>query len=121
MLGNSVEAAPFAFFPDIFGIGSEPVKAALTGALVSALTGSGQCSTQNRGRRRELLGVEAIQTSSLSARSSPEFYTRKIRDLIRRMSKDNPGWGAPRIHGELLKLGINIGETSVSKYLVRNR
>lgn len=45
----------------------------------------------------------------------------EIRALIRRMSKDNPGWGAPRIHGELLKLGINIGETSVSKYLVRNR
>ncbi len=37
------------------------------------------------------------------------------------MSKENQGWGAPRIHGELLKLGINIGETSVSKYLVRNR
>ena len=46
---------------------------------------------------------------------------REVRDLIRRMSKENPGWGAPRIHGELLKLGINIGETSVSKYLVRNR
>ena len=37
------------------------------------------------------------------------------------MSRENPGWGAPRIHGELLKLGINIGETSVSKYLVRSR
>src|SRR5215204_4292327 len=37
------------------------------------------------------------------------------------MSKENPGWGAPRIHRELLKLGINVGETSVSKYLVRNR
>ena len=46
---------------------------------------------------------------------------REVRDLIRRMSRENPGWGAPRIHGELLKLGINIGETSVSKYLVRNR
>src|SRR4051794_39037097 len=46
---------------------------------------------------------------------------RDLRDLIRRMSRENPGWGAPRIHGELLKLGINIGETSVSKYLVRNR
>src|SRR5579859_4976842 len=33
----------------------------------------------------------------------------------------NPLWGAPRIHGELLKLGIDIGETSVSKYLVRSR
>jgi hypothetical protein len=46
---------------------------------------------------------------------------REIRDLVRRMSKENPGWGAPRLHGELLKLGINIGETSVSKYLVRSR
>jgi putative transposase len=45
----------------------------------------------------------------------------EIRALIRQMSIDNPGWGAPRIHGELLKLGISIGETSVSKYLVRNR
>jgi transposase InsO family protein len=43
------------------------------------------------------------------------------RTLIRRMSGENPGWGAPRIHGELLKLGIDIGETSVSKYLVRAR
>jgi len=33
----------------------------------------------------------------------------------------NPLWGAPHIHGELLKLGINIGETSVSKYMVRHR
>jgi transposase InsO family protein len=46
---------------------------------------------------------------------------REVRYLIRRMSKENSGWGAPRIHGELLKLGINIGETSVSKYLVRGR
>ena len=45
----------------------------------------------------------------------------EVRDLIRRMSRENPGWGAPRIHGELLKLGIDIGETSVSKYLVRSR
>jgi putative transposase len=45
----------------------------------------------------------------------------EIRALIRRMSNENPGWGAPRIHGELLKLGIDIGETSVSKYLVRRR
>jgi hypothetical protein len=37
------------------------------------------------------------------------------------MSRENPGWGAPRIHGELMKLGIDIGETSVSKYLVRSR
>jgi putative transposase len=46
---------------------------------------------------------------------------KQVRELIRTMSRENPIWGAPRIHGELLKLGIEIGETSVSKYLVRNR
>jgi putative transposase len=46
---------------------------------------------------------------------------KEIRDLICLMSRENPLWGAPRIHGELLKLGIDIGETSVSKYLVRRR
>jgi transposase InsO family protein len=45
----------------------------------------------------------------------------EVRDLIRRMCRQNPGWGAPRIHGELLKLGIDIGESSVSKYMVRCR
>jgi hypothetical protein len=37
------------------------------------------------------------------------------------MNRANPLWGGPRIHGELLKLGIDIGETSVSKYMVRHR
>jgi hypothetical protein len=37
------------------------------------------------------------------------------------MCRENLGWGAPRIHGELLKLGIDIGESSVSKYMVRCR
>jgi transposase InsO family protein len=46
---------------------------------------------------------------------------REVRDLIRRMCRENPTWGAPRIHGELRKLGIDIGETSVSKYMVRSR
>src|SRR6202162_2834493 len=45
----------------------------------------------------------------------------EVRDLIRSMSRANPLWGAPRIHGELLKLGIDIGQTSVSKYMVRQR
>lgn len=45
----------------------------------------------------------------------------EVRDLIRKMSRENPLWGAPRIHGELLKLGIEVGETSVSTYMVRRR
>jgi putative transposase len=45
----------------------------------------------------------------------------KIWLFIRRMSRTNPLWGAPRIHGELLKLGIDVSETTVSKYLIRDR
>jgi putative transposase len=37
------------------------------------------------------------------------------------MCRENPGWGAPRIHGELLKIGIDVAESSVSKYMVRCR
>jgi putative transposase len=45
----------------------------------------------------------------------------EIRKLIRRMSVANPLWGAPRIHGELLKLGLNVSEATVSKYMTRHR
>jgi hypothetical protein len=40
-----------------------------------------------------------------------------IRDLIRRMSRANPLWGAPRIHGELLKLGINVSQATVGRWM----
>ena len=46
---------------------------------------------------------------------------KQVRQLIRTLSRENPLWGAPHIHGELLKLGIIIGETSVAKYMVRHR
>ena len=45
----------------------------------------------------------------------------EVIDLIRRMSLANPGWGAPRIHGELLKLGFELSQATVAKYLVRHR
>jgi len=45
----------------------------------------------------------------------------EVRNLIRAMSQANPLWGAPRIHGELLKLGIEISQASISKYMVRGR
>jgi hypothetical protein len=43
---------------------------------------------------------------------------KEVRDLIRRMSFENPLWGAPRIHGELLKLGIEVAQSTVSIYMV---
>ena len=45
----------------------------------------------------------------------------EVRRLIRTMSLANPLWGAPRMHGELLKLGIDVGQTSVTKYMARRR
>jgi transposase InsO family protein len=45
----------------------------------------------------------------------------EVRELIREMCLANPLWGAPRIHGELLKLGIDVGQTTVAKYMTRTR
>jgi putative transposase len=45
----------------------------------------------------------------------------EIRNLIRQMSLANPRWGAPRIHGELLKIGIEVSQATVAKYMVRHR
>jgi hypothetical protein len=47
--------------------------------------------------------------------------TVEMRQPIRQISGANPLWGAPRIHGELLKLGIDVGQTSVAEYMVRTR
>jgi transposase InsO family protein len=50
----------------------------------------------------------------------PQIDT-ELRALIRRMSVENPLWGAPRIHGELLKLGFEVAQSSVAKYMVKRR
>jgi transposase InsO family protein len=50
----------------------------------------------------------------------PQIST-ELRVLIRRMSVENPLWGAPRIHGELLKLGFEVAQSSVAKYMVKRR
>ena len=45
----------------------------------------------------------------------------EVRQLIRKMASENPTWGGPRIHGELLKLGFDVSERTVSRYLERIR
>jgi transposase InsO family protein len=45
----------------------------------------------------------------------------ELRALIRQMSTENELWGAPRIHGELLKLGVEVAQSSVAKYMVKRR
>ncbi len=55
------------------------------------------------------------------SKSGRPSVDREDRNLIREMSSANPLWGAPRIHGELLKLGIEISQATVAKYMVRRR
>ena len=50
----------------------------------------------------------------------PRVY-RELRALIRQMSAENTLWGAPRIHGELLKLGFEVAQSTVAKYMVKRR
>src|SRR6476659_735956 len=45
----------------------------------------------------------------------------ELRALIRQMSTENQLWGAPRIHGELLKLGFGVAQSTVAKYMVKRR
>src|SRR6202165_3659688 len=74
--------------------------------LVRWRTGSAfRCSWRWKSRRRG--GRPQIET--------------QLRALIRLMSMENPLWGAPRIHGELLKLGFEIAQSSVAKYMVKRR
>ncbi len=59
-------------------------------------------------------------------KSKPKDFGRpkitiEIIELIRQMSLDNPLWGAPRIHGELIMLGYEISESTVAKYMVRRK
>ena len=57
---------------------------------------------------------------SRSRGGRPQIET-DLRSLIRRMSIENPLWGAPRIHGELLKLGFDVAQSSVAKYMIKRR
>ncbi|SHH26681.1 integrase core domain-containing protein [Bradyrhizobium erythrophlei] len=57
-----------------------------------------------------------IETAQRPSNDPPE-----IRQLIREIGLANPLWGAPRIHGELLKLGIDVAQTTVAKYMARGR
>jgi putative transposase len=56
---------------------------------------------------------------SRRGRSGRPRISKDIRELIRTMSKANVLWGAPRIYGELLKLGIDVSQATVSKYMAR--
>jgi hypothetical protein len=58
---------------------------------------------------------------SRRGRSGRPTVAKDVRDLIRKISQANPLWDVPRVHGELLKLGINVSQPTVAKYMVRHR
>jgi transposase InsO family protein len=66
-------------------------------------------------------GFRAYWRWKSRARGGRPTVPLELRRLIRAMSLVNPLWGAPRMHGELLKLGIDVGQTSVTKYMARRR
>jgi len=66
-------------------------------------------------------GFKAYWRRKSRNRAGRPKIDRGLRDLIQRMSRENPLWGAPRIHGELLMLGFEVAQSTVSKYMVRSR
>lgn len=71
--------------------------------------------------RLHRLGFRAYWRWKSQSRGGRPRTPAEIRQLIREMSLANPLWGAPRIHGELLKLGIEVGQTTVAKYMGKGR
>lgn len=55
----------------------------------------------------------------LCSRRGGRKVSANVFEIVKRLARENPSWGAPRIHGELLKLGFQISERTVSRYLAR--
>ena len=92
-------------------------------ALRQQLAGYKRTASRPKLRRRERRRRFRLYWTKLSGQPtggrppvSPE-----IRALVRRMAEANPLWGAPRIHGELLKLGIDVAERTVSRLIPKRR
>src|SRR2546422_4967723 len=112
-----VEGAPATASAD----GDGPDLLGSTVEVVDELAGFGARGTARDRGRLDRHGFRCYWAwKSRHRRGRPRLGT-ELRDLIRRMSRANPLWGAPRIHGELLKLGLTVSQATVSKYMVRPR
>jgi hypothetical protein len=65
------------------------------------------------------LGLPPILDLALAPATGAPTLDRRTRDLVRQIAQANPLWGAPRIHGEMLKLAIKISEREVSRLMPR--
>jgi hypothetical protein len=88
------------------------------------LPGDSQCDHRGQARNRDPLASAWIPAywcwKSRRCGSRPRIDS-EVRDLTRRMSKENSLWGAPRIHGELLMLGIEVVQSTVARYMIRRQ
>jgi putative transposase len=96
------------------------VRSSLVTFLVRLASLSENRATRHRYRLAPQSFRLGLDTESRRRPGRPDVST-EIRDLICRMSRANPLWGAPRIHGELVKLGIVVAQSTVAKYLRRRQ
>ena len=85
---------------------------------------AGVASRRRHRQARDGARLESPRLPSLLALEKPDErspLSPEVRTLIRTMAETNPLWGAPRIHGELLKLGIDVSQATVAKYMPRRR
>jgi transposase InsO family protein len=87
--------------------------------LWPSLLGSVQVVQPDTVLRWHRAGFKAFWRWKSRHRAGRPRIDRSLRDLIRRMSRENPLWGASRIHGELLMLGFQVAQSTVSKYMAR--
>ena len=88
--------------------------------LVRLALGAGDRQTRDGDRVASQGFSPLLEMEERAWPGRPEI-SNDVRLLIRQICLANPLWGAPRIHGELLKLGIDIAETTVAKYMIRDR
>jgi hypothetical protein len=101
--------------------GSDRALIALTTWLWPSLLGLSRIVRPDTILRWHRAGFRAYWRRRSRGRPGRPRVHRELRELIRRMSNENPLWGAPRVHGELLKLGFKVAESTVSKYISRRR
>jgi hypothetical protein len=80
-----------------------------------------QAHPATAGRHRRSGTRQSMPSISIESWDELKITVPPVSQVIREISIANPLWGAPRIHGELLKLGIEVGQTSVAKYMVKRR
>ena len=99
--------------------GSERALLILMPMLWPRLLGAAQLVQPETILRWHRAGFSAFWRWKSRNRAGRPKIDRGLRHLIQRMSRENPLWGASRIHGELLMLGFEVAQSTVSKYIAR--